>query len=300
MPYGLLREYSIEGYIDFSKIGTGVIDMNVWKYFVGENVASLTIGLDAYVEENKGIDEVVLEFYDNQGMAAAYHMGNKESYSGQFTESIPLNGMVNSYKLTNTNHLGETKVHCGSYASDDDTNVLYMNGNTPTKLTGDKVSGVQYYLDDCGTLYSNMLYLVKIIVKYCPQDALGNLDTTETSDYRYYYRWMWTTTVFNGYYYNVQDYDNINLTLSLDANVSYTTNADYQYGIVEYNSPSSVTASGSSDTVYQNLSARTQLVTYKPGKNDAKTYNTQMYMIAGLENDYNVFNLRKNGENESG
>ena len=38
MPYGLLREYSIDGYIDFSKIGTGAIDLKAWKYFNGENV----------------------------------------------------------------------------------------------------------------------------------------------------------------------------------------------------------------------------------------------------------------------
>jgi hypothetical protein len=99
MPYGYLREYSIEGYIDFSKIGTGAIDITAWKYFVGENAASLTIGMDAYLEENMGIDEVVLEFYDNQGMAAAYHISDKEYYSGQFTEIIPLNGSTSTYKM---------------------------------------------------------------------------------------------------------------------------------------------------------------------------------------------------------
>ena len=65
MPYGLLREYSIDGYIDFSKIGTGAIDLKAWKYFNGENVSTLTIGMDAYVEDNMGIQSVVLEFYDN-------------------------------------------------------------------------------------------------------------------------------------------------------------------------------------------------------------------------------------------
>ena len=65
MPYGLLREYSIDGYIDFSKIGTGVIDLKAWKYFNGENISTLTIGMDAYVEDNMGIQSVVLEFYDN-------------------------------------------------------------------------------------------------------------------------------------------------------------------------------------------------------------------------------------------
>jgi hypothetical protein len=82
MPYGYLREFSIDGYIDFSKVGTGAIDITSWRYFNGENISNLTIGMDAYLEENMGIEEVVLEFYDNQGMAAAYHISDKESYSG--------------------------------------------------------------------------------------------------------------------------------------------------------------------------------------------------------------------------
>jgi hypothetical protein len=99
MPYGLLREYSVEGYIDFSKIGTGAIDLTAYKYFVGENAVNLTLGLDAYVEDNKGIDEICIEFYDNQGLAASYHIMNKDSYSGQFSEVIPLNGVTNTFKL---------------------------------------------------------------------------------------------------------------------------------------------------------------------------------------------------------
>jgi len=74
MPYGLLENLSISGYIDFSKIGTGHIDVTKWKYYNTENIATITLGIDAYVEENKGISEVVLDFYDNQGIAASYHI----------------------------------------------------------------------------------------------------------------------------------------------------------------------------------------------------------------------------------
>jgi signal transduction histidine kinase len=87
-------KYTEEGFIDFSKIGTGAIDLTHWKYYNAENISTLTLGLDAYVEENKGIAEVALEFYDNQGYAATYHIRNRESYSGIFTEVIPLNGVV--------------------------------------------------------------------------------------------------------------------------------------------------------------------------------------------------------------
>ena len=91
MPYGLLDEYSITNYIDFSKIGTGSIELNTWKYFVGENYLTLTLGLEAYIEDNMGISEIAIEFIDNQGVAATYHITGKASYSGQFIEVIPLN-----------------------------------------------------------------------------------------------------------------------------------------------------------------------------------------------------------------
>jgi hypothetical protein len=118
MDYGLLREYSVEGYIDFSKIGTGAIDLTHWKYYNAENISTLTLGLDAYVEENKGIAEIALEFYDNQGYAATYHIRDKESYSGVFTEVIPLNGATQSINLDAYDAAGEKHTHLGPSATD--------------------------------------------------------------------------------------------------------------------------------------------------------------------------------------
>ena len=71
-----LDVYEQEGYIDFSKINSGNIELTNWRYFNGENLSTIQLGLDCYVEEGKGIEEVVLEFCDNQGIAAAYHINN--------------------------------------------------------------------------------------------------------------------------------------------------------------------------------------------------------------------------------
>jgi hypothetical protein len=61
---------------------------------------------------------------------------------------------------------------------------------------------VTYYLDDAGTLYGNCLYLVKIVVKYC---SIGTLDEyiEDETGYIEDYRWYWTNTMFNDYYYSV-------------------------------------------------------------------------------------------------
>ena len=77
MPYGKLSEFAQSGIIDFGRVGTGEIDLTTWKYYNEENQATLTFGLDIYPEENKGVAEVVLEFYDNNGIAAALHLNNK-------------------------------------------------------------------------------------------------------------------------------------------------------------------------------------------------------------------------------
>jgi len=81
-----------------------------------------------------------------------------------------------------------------------------------------------------------MLYLVKIIVKYCPKDALDNLDTTQKDEFKIIYRWLWTTTIFNEYYHSVKDYDNIKLTLALDVAPNYQLTNSYYYGIFNYSS----------------------------------------------------------------
>ena len=259
MPYGLLREYSIDGYIDFSKIGTGAIDLKAWKYFNGENVSTLTIGMDAYVEDNMGIQSVILEFYDNQGMAAAYHITGKSSYSGQFTEMIPLNDSTSTYKLQNIDAKGNKHLHLGQQAHEGDTNLVKFDKQNNKIIETTWTNDGTCYIDDCGTIYSNMLYLVKIIVKYCPINALGEFDTSDSTNYKHFYRWMWTNTMFNQYYHNITDFNDIQLELTLDVFPTYELTNSYYYGQFEYNSPNEKPLINSSD-IYKYLSAKVQVI----------------------------------------
>lgn len=251
MDYGLLREYSIEGYIDFSKIGTGAIDMTYWKYYNTENSSTLSIGLDAYVEENKGIAEVVLEFYDNQGKTAAYHIRNKESYSGIFTEFIPLNGAASSPNLTSTDADDKPIYHLGTSTTSLASNVIYKGSDKKAhplyykdgkayeneNFSTEHTATDDLFINDAGTLYSNALYIVKIIVKYCQKDALGELDTSVTSEFKTYYRWFWTNTMYNQYYSNTSDFDNLPFVLNLDINTVYSATDGYYYESIPYTSP---------------------------------------------------------------
>lgn len=312
MDYGILQEYAIEGYIDFSKVGTGAIDLTYWKYYNTENSSTLSIGLDAYVEENKGIAEVALEFYDNQGKAATYHIRNKESYSGTFTEFIPLNGAASSPNLTSTDSNGEPIYHLGTSTTKLGENVIYGSGNVAHPLyykggkayensnfTGEHTSTSDLYINDAGTIYSNALYLVKIIVKYCQKDALGELDTSISTEFKTYYRWFWTNTMYNQYYSNTSDFDNLPFILNLDINTVYSSSNGYYYETKPYISPFLKQKTTTSTELYKNSGSTIQIVSSDATPNK---HNTKYYLQAGLSNNYNTFRLRGNtaGGNYSG
>ena len=295
MPYGLLDEYSITNYIDFSKIGSGSIELNTWKYFVGENALTLTLGLEAYIEDNMGISEIAIEFIDNQGVAAIYHITGKASYSGQFTEVIPLNGAASKSNLNSLNNYRNkwnykegVCVHCGqqleeyqegcvTFEKDTSGKIIPViatppkNTTTPENSTpsGNTTSPENattntkeptYYLNDAGIIYFGMLYLAKITIKYCPIDALGNLDENNISRFKTFNRWLWTTTVFNDYYYQVKDFNDLQLTLTYDIGVKYETNSKYLYKKINYISPKNDIIQKSED-ISGYISAQVQLIT---------------------------------------
>ena len=104
-----------------------------------------------------------------------------------------------------------------------------------------------------------MLYLVKIIVKYCPINALGEFDTSDSTNYKHFYRWMWTNTMFNQYYHNITDFNDIQLELTLDVFPTYELTNSYYYGQFEYNSPNEESLIGSND-IYKYLSAKVQVI----------------------------------------
>ena len=277
MPYGLLDEYSITNYIDFSKIGTGSIELNTWKYFVGENSLTLTLGLEAYVEDNMGISEIAIEFIDNQGVAAIYHITGKASYSGQFTEVIPLNGAtsksslnsLNNYRGTTWNYTNGICVHCGQQLTEYQEGCVTFENNKPiiatspentVTETGENIEEPTYYLNDAGIIYFGMLYLAKITVKYCPKDTLDNLDDSDSTRFKTFNRWLWTTTMFNDQYYQVKDFNDLQLTLTYDIGAKYESNKNYYYKKIDYVSPeTSVTKN--SDDISKYISAQVQVIT---------------------------------------
>lgn len=322
MPYGVLPDLKVSGYINFSKLGSGEINLTQWKYYNTENVSTLTLGLDVFPEENKGVNAVILEFIDNQGVAANYILNNNSSYSGVFTDNLPLNGSFQNYKFTGTDINGNPIYHAGQ---EDENGTVYRGSTDPQKYSkqrngakwdnfepkkGDELIQIDlfsekpsdgYYtakirrdtetievgtteatthINDAGTIYSNFLYLVKITVQYCSKDALGNYDTTRQDEFKTFYRWMWTNTMYNDKYYNVLDFDTLLLELNTDVGVSYSTNSNYNLQVSD-----SIVTSNEADlnVPFKNFGTTVQEI--------IGDENIQVDITPGLQETYNTFSL---------
>lgn len=292
MPYGLLREFSQDGYIDFKKIGTKSIKLNSWKYYNYENTSTLTWGLEAYTEPNKGISEVVFLFYDNQGLAAAYHNSGKISYNGKFTEYFTLNTSGTNYKLNSKNEKNETFYHKGEKVSKASATIsnTYLDSNGKVTSIDNMKDDEYYYLNDAGTIYSNCLYLVKIIVKYC---SVGVLDEyiEDQESYIEDYRWYWTNTMFNDYYYSTQDFKGLQFSLNLDCQAVFeTVKSKWEIKQVNYHADDDFSSPITSENAFKSLSATVQFI----NQDENQKGNIRMAVRAGLQKDYNTFNLEEN------
>lgn len=220
MPYGVLDWLAVSGSIDFSKVGTGEVDLTAWRYYCSGNIATLTWGLEAYPEPNKGISEVVMDFYDNQGSAASWHVSGLTSYSGTFTEQITLGVRYSSYRMTSRDAYGQDYIHAGDVTEDNPE--VYLDESTG-KPSPPKDVKAATRVNDAGTIYANALYLVRITVKYGPKDVLGEYSEDNKTAWKTYWRWFWSNGMFNDSYYSVKDFDILKPRLALDFQATFDT-----------------------------------------------------------------------------
>lgn len=249
MPYGLLPQYKQEGTIDFGKIGTGYTNLTEWRYYNTENLSTFTLGFDIYPEEHHYVKQIGLSFYDDEGYKGTYLISGKSSYSGKFTEILPLNNSVPSYKLhgyyNNDIFLSSEKTNdvfvkltYNNFTIPDDVK-KYITTETETETTyitlfdynrikpekdtvswenaidrDDSGNITEYYAQ--ALIESNKLYLVKITVEYT-----NELDPENTSNYKYFHRWFWSNNMFNDNYYDTMDFSVLQPTLQFDCNAQY-------------------------------------------------------------------------------
>lgn len=309
MEYGVLSDLVQTHYIDFSKIGSGEINLEGYKYYIGENLCTLQIDSSIYPEDNKGVAEIEVQFYDNQGLCAKYFINNLVSYSGIITEYIPLNGNSSNYKLSKQHnkklipHAGQMFTN-GEIPENVDTTLSYVylvktDKLKPVEVTYNKKDKTFYkdnkepvtigptspiFYNDAGTLYSNMLYAVKIIYKYTSKNVLGEYNTEEIEQFKFEWRWLWTNTMFNQYYYNVRDFKDNQFELTLDVGAQYYANFKTK-NFTGYEGPQNDTTD-----VFKGLGLNLNYI-----NNGEIQYTADL----GLQNTYNSFSLKKGSSTDN-
>lgn len=313
MEYGVLSDLVQTHYIDFSKIGSGEINLEGYRYYIGENLCTLQIDSSIYPEDNKGVAEIEVQFYDNQGLCAKYFINNLVSYSGIITEYIPLNGNSSNYKLSKQDgkklipHAGQMFTD-GKIPENVDTTLSYVYLDTkadklkPVEVTYDKKRNIFYKIDDpneqevtisstspifyndVGILYSNMLYAVKIIYKYTSKNVLGEYNTEGIEWDNFEWRWLWTNTMFNQYYYNVKDFKDNQFELTLDIGAQYYANFKTK-DITGYEGPQNNTSD-----IFKGLGLNLNYI-----NNGEIQYTVDL----GLQNTYNSFSLKKGSSTDN-
>lgn len=139
-------------------------------------------------------------------------------------------------------------------------------------------------ISDVNTIYPNNLYKVVIKVYSARKDNKSILEIKS------FERWYWTTSMFNDYYYNCNDFEILKFQLELDANVLYFSKPNFVWKEQEINNLSTQKfddSTWSDNNVPQTFSANKVYI-------GDDISNLRMSIQAGLINDYGCFNLHQN------
>ena len=201
MSFGLLEHLAVSNEIDFSLIGTKVIQPTGFKYFASQDLVTINIDSDIYEEENHKVTEMTLEFYDVNGFCGSYFFEDRESYSGNLVANIPFNSeYLKKYKQEDKK--SQDPYYHNIFENIDLADKKNKKLDTRTEPTG-----------DCGILYSNMLYGVKLLYEYSTLNPLTQeVDDSEIIEKGY---WLFTNGQFNDYYYSVDNYSSIQFEIPL-------------------------------------------------------------------------------------
>ena len=293
MNYGKLQHLAISNTIDFSKLHAfNQSKFHTWKYRIDNDQLRLTFGADIYdTYEQHKVDGIILEFYDCWGFAGSIEISDKKSYSGIFTKIIPLN----SYQAINTQgiHTNVDYVRNINIQYDSKTNsYTYKDKPVTFKNYTTGWSGITVEegstTNDCGTLYSNMIYGVKT---YLRRDVGGNKEYIRKQDF-----FLFTLPIYNDYYYTVSDFSNLenpelNLMLTYKLKDSSTITPYSQGEVVTngYNTNDNTNLQSYLRGFYQGTSL--DLIRYYQYKG-----TSELFLEIGLQKDYESLNLNYNPE----
>lgn len=292
MSYGRLDHLAVSNTVDFSKLHAfNQSNFTTWKYHIDDSQLRLTFGADIFdTYETTKVDGLVLEFYDLWGFAGSLEITDKKSYSGVFTKIIPLNAL---------NALSKKKISADKYVNSFKRNVNilpsdqgFVLNEVPISYQGDD-EGWSYnnsdmdFENDCGTLYSNILYGVKAYIRRTP-DSKNDPDVKEFIKKGEFF--LYTLPIYNDYYYTVNNFNTL-VNPQLDFSLTYklvdsSNKTVYDEGTVQkgYLQSDFDTVSDYVGGIYGGTSLNaTKYYKYKGTSN--------LYLEIGLKQDYQNLNM---------
>ena len=290
MNYGKLDHLSVSNVVDFGNIHAfDKSDFTEWRYHLDGNQLRLTFGAEVFdTHEDVKVDALILEFYDMWGFAGSLEISNKKSYSGTFTKLIAMNSV---------NGLSKNRIHNGMSIANFKRNVNIKpvidedTGDIIFKYGDDSVSyseeagwvGISDDANDCGVLYSNLIYGVKTYLRRTHEDGVEYIPKKDMV--------LFTLPIYNDFYYSVNDFntlENPKLHLSLSYKLEDSGNKEpYSvegliqsgYNAIDKTALSAYTAGTLTDTALD----ITKYYKYKG--------TTSLYVELGLHKMYNDIGL---------
>lgn len=289
MNYGKLDHLAVSNTVDFSKLHAfNQSDFNTWKYHIDGNQLRLTFGTDVYdTFETDKVDAIVLEFYDLYGFAGSLEITNKKSYSGIFTKIIPLNTLnaLSKKRVLNNDYSENFKRNIGIIKTE---NGFTFNDNAVNYINPKEGWSINDADNDCGVLYSNIIYGVKTYLRKTKSD--GTKEFFPKTEF-----FLYTIPIYNDYYYtvnnfNVLEYPKLDmvLTYKLVDSSSKTTynNSDIVNGYCPTDSDLMKEYTGGFST--------------KDSMSVIKYYKysgiSDLYLEVGLNKDYTALNIAHSDE----
>ena len=285
MSYGKLDHLAVSNTVDFSKLHDfNKSNFNTWKYHIDGDQLRLTFGAEIFdTFETDKVSGLVLEFYDLWGFAGSIEISNKKSYSGIYTKIVPLNalGAISKNKIESENIVTDYTHNINIIPKDD--GYYYNNEKVNHTEKGWKYENDEAIDNDCGTLYSNLLYGVKTYFKVT--DGSGKHTYIPKKEL-----FLFTIPIYNDLYYTIADfstleYPKMDMLLTYKIEDESSTSPFDAVGLVNgYNASDYATIAAYKEGNYpeQQFSV-TKHISYKG--------TSKLYLEVGLKPEYNSLNI---------
>lgn len=294
MNYGKLQHLAVSNTVDFGKLHAfNQSDFTTWKYRIDDNQLRLTFGADVYdtYETNK-VDGLVLEFYDCWGFAGSLEIVDKKSYSGIFTKVIPLNALqgISNRKILDNSYTEDYRHNINILQKTKESgeiieNEYIFNGDDAKFMGSSSGWDIDKTHNDCGTLYSNIIYGVKTYLRRSTENGIEFIPKREF--------FLYTLPIFNDFYYQLDDFSSLK-NPELDLMLTYKLKDSSTKS--DYNADGIVNGYGTSDKEnVDNYLNGSYDITRASSFDITKYYKykgtTEVYLEVGLKKDYEPLNI---------